>query len=99
MNAFGQAALAEARAWLSRCGDQFDIVFVDPPFDAGLQGQVLASLLANGVLASGARVYVESAADGPFDPHPELRSERDKTLGQVRLQLLRFEADGQSRQG
>lgn len=90
---------AEARAWLSQCDVQFDIVFVDPPFDAGIQSQVLASLLATGVLTSGARVYVESAANDRVDQPSELRTERDKTVGQVRLQLMRFEADGQSRRG
>jgi 16S rRNA (guanine966-N2)-methyltransferase len=90
---------ADSLAWLSQCAVQFDIVFVDPPFDAGVQGQVLASLLANGVLASGARVYVESAANDQIDQPSDLRTEHDKTLGQVRLQLMRFEADGQSRRG
>ena len=38
----------------------FDIVFVDPPFDAGLHVPALAAL--GPWLAPGARVYVESAA-------------------------------------
>jgi 16S rRNA (guanine966-N2)-methyltransferase len=51
----------DALAWLRRAGTRFDIVFLDPPFAAGLWEQALASLPAH--LAPGAWVYVESPAD------------------------------------
>ena len=65
---------ADALAWLARDADrQFDVVFVDPPFAAGLQRQVLDALVP--WLSPVARVYVESARSEPgqdlpgFVPH------------------------------
>ena len=54
----------DAMAWLAGLPAPFDVAFVDPPFDAGLQADAVAAL-ARGWLAPGARVYVEMrAADG-----------------------------------
>ena len=52
---------ADALAWLRAAGGPpFDIVFLDPPFDAGLWEP--AAALLGPWLAPGARVYVESPA-------------------------------------
>ena len=54
----------DALAWLAGAPEPFDVAFVDPPFDAGLQAAAVAAL-ARGWLAPGARVYVEMrSADG-----------------------------------
>ncbi|KAA2285844.1 16S rRNA (guanine(966)-N(2))-methyltransferase RsmD [Arenimonas fontis] len=55
---------AEALAWLARPdGRRFDLVFVDPPFAAGLWQPALAALPA--WLAPGARIYLEGPAQAP----------------------------------
>lgn len=61
---------ADAVRWLERAEGPFDIVFVDPPFGAGLYAATLAALARPGLLAPGALVYVESAAlsPAPFQP-------------------------------
>ncbi|MDX1625379.1 MAG: 16S rRNA (guanine(966)-N(2))-methyltransferase RsmD [Wenzhouxiangellaceae bacterium] len=82
---------ADARAWLERAEGPWDLAFVDPPFEAGLHAATLGALEREGLLSQDAVVYVESAArDAP--PLPEgwerrwtLR--RDKSLGEVRMQL------------
>jgi len=56
---------ADALAWLEHSAESFDLVFVDPPFDAGLYARTLALLARPGVLAHDARVYVESRARDP----------------------------------
>ena len=48
----------EALAWLQQPPSAFDLVFVDPPFDAGLHRQALAAL--GPWLAPAAWVYVEA---------------------------------------
>ena len=53
---------ADAMRWLERAEGPFDIVFVDPPFGAGLYAATLEALARPGLLAAGALVYVESAA-------------------------------------
>lgn len=56
---------ADGPRWLERAGGPFDIVFVDPPFDAGLYGATLRALARPGLLAPGALVYIESDAHSP----------------------------------
>ncbi|MFU8878484.1 MAG: 16S rRNA (guanine(966)-N(2))-methyltransferase RsmD [Wenzhouxiangellaceae bacterium] len=97
---------ADAMAWLAAADGPWDLVFVDPPFDAGLHGRVLDALTRPGLLADGARVYIESPARAPAPvtaPAPEpasspcmlaglnpptWRIDRDKRVGEVRMQLL-----------
>ncbi|MEX2482344.1 MAG: 16S rRNA (guanine(966)-N(2))-methyltransferase RsmD [Gammaproteobacteria bacterium] len=57
---------AEAQAWLATAPRPYDIVFVDPPFAAGLETRVLERL-GGGWLAPHALVYLEQARDAP-DP-------------------------------
>lgn len=80
-------ALAHARALAREAPASFDLVFIDPPFDAGLHAPVLAAI--SPLLAPGALVYVESreplpreAADAGLVPLREMRA------GQVRAVLL-----------
>lgn len=55
---------ADALAWLSRPdGRRFDVVFLDPPFAAGLWQPALAALPP--WLAPGARVYLEGPVTSP----------------------------------
>ena len=82
------AALAKAR----ESGTRFDVVFLDPPFGRGWLQRVLPAL--TGLLAPGARVYVESDAalaqadvDRLLGPGWEiLRADR---AGQVFYHMLR----------
>ncbi len=55
---------AEALGWLRAAPRAYDIVFVDPPFGAGLLEPTLA-LLGAGWLAPAALVYVEAPAKAP----------------------------------
>lgn len=83
---------ADAMAWLESAKGSFDIVFVDPPFEARLQARVLALLVQRKLLAPEARVYVESGRgdyDVALDPLPEYEVLRVKQQGEVTLRLLR----------
>lgn len=80
---------ADALAWLKGTPQSFDMVFLDPPFDADLIPAALAALAAGGWLKPGARLYVEYAADRP----PELASSwevlRESRAGRVGFALLK----------
>ena len=54
---------ADALIWLRRdAGKQrFDLVFLDPPFDANQHYEAAHTLAESGCLAPGAMVYIESA--------------------------------------
>jgi 16S rRNA (guanine966-N2)-methyltransferase len=75
-------ALGELRALPERF---FDVVFVDPPFDAGLLAPALAALPR--VLAPGARVYAESHRAEALPWPPGYAVLRDKKAGQVSYAL------------
>lgn len=64
--------------------EPFDIVFLDPPYAAGLLEAATAALEQNTWLAPGARIYLECAARDGLPPLPEnWRVGREKRAGQV----------------
>ncbi len=60
----GKTVQADALAWLEAPATPFDIVFLDPPFDAGYLPRA-AGLLERGWLKPGAFVYLEYPAEHP----------------------------------
>jgi 16S rRNA (guanine966-N2)-methyltransferase len=90
---FGATGLAEvhlkpAQQFLATPHAAFDIVFLDPPFAAGLLGPCAADLAARGFLAPDALIYIEHAARTPL---PELPAgwapHRDGKAGEVGYHL------------
>ena len=85
------AAVHCVDAWTYLRGEprEFDIVFVDPPFD-GPKYDELCTLLARGWLRPGGWVYLEMNRNHAIPPMPEAwEVHREKTAGQVRFALLR----------
>jgi 16S rRNA (guanine966-N2)-methyltransferase len=71
---------------------RFDIVFVDPPFDAAAWQSVTALLDANGWLTEEAWVYVESGEDDVWTPPSRWQVHRQRDAGAVRGALFRIDA-------
>ena len=67
----------------------FDIIFLDPPFAAGLQAGMLARIAEEAWLAPRGVVYVESEAhaDGPAFP-PGWQCHRMRAVGEVQAALV-----------
>jgi 16S rRNA (guanine966-N2)-methyltransferase len=66
----------------------FDIVFLDPPFADDSLEDLCQRLDDTGVLAPGARIYLEQDRARPATPLPERwRVLKDKTAGNVRYRL------------
>ncbi len=84
-----RVACADARGWLDREATPHDLVFLDPPFEAGLWEEAAARLEQGGWLAPSAWIYVET----PLDAHPLLpaswQEHRAGHAGQVRYTLHR----------
>ncbi len=81
----------DAFAWLARSGEQFDLVFLDPPFDGAELARVMPRLAA--VLAPGGALYVESATAlspdaPPLSALPGLQAHRANKAGHVHYHLL-----------
>ena len=67
----------------------FDIVFLDPPFTAGLLGEAARRLEENGWLRPDALIYVECAAREGLPPLPSSWAVRKaKRTGEVGYHLL-----------
>ena len=80
---------ADALDWLTQCRQQFNLVFVDPPYCSGLVDKALARLLRANCLQTDATVYIENRIDEkPTIPiHWDLL--RQKKAGQVCYSLYR----------
>jgi len=65
-----------------------DILFVDPPFDAGLHAPLLDLIQSSKVVVAGGLVYIESARRQHVALPKEWDLWREKTTGEVRCQLL-----------
>ncbi len=87
----------DALAWLkSLPAGSLDLVFVDPPFGQGLAGPVLQLLQQGQVLQPDGLVYLETArSEASPVPTTGWETLRDKTLGEVRMRLLRRAAEAE----
>jgi len=83
-----QVVHGDALAWLARhSGEQFDLAFVDPPFDADLWQASLAALLPR--LAPGAWLYLESPNHNVPVLPPGWSLHREGRTREVRFALYR----------
>ena len=80
---------ADALAWMRRCAPQrFELILLDPPFDAGLLPDALRAAVA--LLTAGGLVYAECAqALMPADLPAGLEIWRQARAGLVHYHLLR----------
>ncbi len=82
-----RVARADALAWMARCPpSRFELVLLDPPFDAGLAPR--AAALAAPLLAPGAFMYVE-APEPLAEPPAGLVLHRELRAGAVHAALYR----------
>ncbi len=93
----GEARKALTR--LARDGERFDLVFFDPPYDAGIELEVLERLVEEDLLAAGARVVVEGAKRHSLPPVPGLTAEDERVYGDTVLTFFsRGDADASTRE-
>jgi 16S rRNA (guanine966-N2)-methyltransferase len=79
----------DALQWLEHATPKpFDIVFLDPPFQAGLWTAIVAKLAARPWLASNAVVYVEAPAKQGIELPPGWDIMKQSRAGQVEFALV-----------
>lgn len=89
----GHTYIQDALAFLASSSTVYDIIFVDPPFDAGLVAGVLDALAKGGRIRSGGWVYVEQAARDAQPASPDGWSlHRSRQAGEVGYHLYRCES-------
>jgi 16S rRNA (guanine966-N2)-methyltransferase len=73
-----------ALAYLPNVKQQFDVIFLDPPFDSMLLEKIVPMILEQNILSQQGVLYVESAAKQELPPSlKELNCIREKTNGEV----------------
>lgn len=80
---------ADALKWLARSDGCFDLVFIDPPYHLGLQQAACDLLAAQGLLAAGARIYVEAQRQDAELYLPGWQLEKEKIMGDAHGRLYR----------
>lgn len=80
------------QAWPA--GEQWDLVFIDPPFAADLWQPTLERLAAQALLAPGAAIYVESPPQGAYRTPEHWQLHREKTAGNVCYRLYYYRPTG-----
>ena len=67
---------------------QFDLIFVDPPYEAGLYEKVLESILTNSLLAENGVLILEHHTELPPQISEEYEVIKSKTYGETTLIYL-----------
>jgi 16S rRNA (guanine966-N2)-methyltransferase len=69
---------------------QFDVVFLDPPFDQKLHTEIAQQLNEGNWLAKNALIYCELPAGQPYSMPANWQLLKDKTAGRVRFCLFAY---------
>ena len=84
-----ELVVTDAIAWLATNHRVFDIVFLDPPFKAGLLGECCQALERGQTLAEDAKIYIEHAVSDNAPALPDSwRCLKSKSAGQVAYKLF-----------
>jgi len=78
-----------AQGFLTATVQQYDIVFIDPPFQAGLWTEIADLLVKNKILVDNARIYLECPKKQDLPALPlQWQLLKEKTAGDVRYCLF-----------
>ena len=84
---------ADALDWMTSCEQQFDIVFVDPPYDTDLVKRILNRLIRYRLLRPEAQIYIECSAQEAPTISEDWAVLRQKKAGQVCYGLYQHSAN------
>ncbi|CEG55866.1 16S rRNA (guanine(966)-N(2))-methyltransferase RsmD [Legionella fallonii] len=77
----------DSKIYLQQCDEQFDIIFLDPPFAGNYIPQCLNEIVNKKLLSPGGLVYTESSTQIPID-NAQWQQIKLKQAGQVVYGLL-----------
>ncbi len=85
-----ETVLCDSIAYIRNTTKTFDIIFIDPPYKAGLYQEVLSSILEKKLLNPGGKIVVESAIDDSPTVSEGIFSEvREKKYGKVKILIMK----------
>lgn len=81
--------LASAEQFIASQSDQYDIIFLDPPYKAKIWTDIADQLMARQLVAPSAYIYLECPAKGDLPTLPEQwQLKKDKKAGAIRYCLF-----------
>ena len=81
----GTVLCADSLSYLRSCG-QFDLIFIDPPYDSGLYDEVLRTINQVDILSEGGIIIVEARRDTPLpEMEPPYRLMKEYRYGKVKI--------------
>ena len=80
---------SDSMAYLDKCTQAFDIIFLDPPYNKGFLGAVIDKIIKNGLLSEDGIIVAETEKDGEEAEHPELAIVRRARYGNTIITVLR----------
>lgn len=85
-----------AEQFIASNSKQYDLVFIDPPYQANLWEDIINQLVTKSVLVDNALIYIECPSKGDLPEMPkQWQLIKDKKAGEVRYCLLQ-NTDGET---
>ncbi len=82
----------DALAFLGKATESFDIIFIDPPYAAGLYGEVFSLICSGGLLAPDGIIICEHKTGTELPLCPPLLQVSDRKYGNVSVAVLKKES-------
>jgi 16S rRNA (guanine966-N2)-methyltransferase len=74
--------------FLKNCSEQFDLIFLDPPFASDLLSQALQIIEEKNLLKESGLLYLEQDKSKAIELNERWQVKKEKTMGQVLCRLL-----------
>ena len=90
----GRVVCGDSMAFLSSCREKFDLIFLDPPYGAGLLEQAISKIAQFDILRQHGIMICESKVSQELPPlQPPYRFHRAYRYGQIKLTVYHREED------
>ncbi len=80
--------LSDYLAFLDSCKGQFDIIFMDPPYNKGYIAPALDKISKRGLIGEGI-IVIETEKDGETAEHPDFKVVRQAIYGKTVITVLK----------
>ena len=84
----------DALAFLSRCREKFDLIFLDPPYGSGLLEKAMETITAIDIVSENGIIVCENGSNSGWPVVTEpYRMQKEYRYGKIRTALYRRETD------
>ena len=89
-----QVIQGDALAFLSRCRETFDVIFLDPPYDSGLLEKTMELVTTIDIVSENGIIVCENGSNAGWPSVlPPYRLQKEYRYGKIKTALYRRQAD------